>query len=105
MNQNRLKIILAVLATIVAAALGAQAAGQLHLPTLAVELLGLCGTLLGIFGASPVGRVVGQKERREVGPKFPTDDERVAILDARLRGQVPEEEITADERPSGKVRR
>lgn len=98
MNQNRVKIVMSVLATIVAAMLGAQAAGQLHLPTLAVELMGVAGTLLGVFGASPIGRVMGQKERREVGPKFP-DDEREAVLKAQLRGQVPEDEITADERP------
>jgi hypothetical protein len=86
MNQNRVKIILSVLATIVAAMLGAQAAGQLHLPALAVELLGLGGTLLGIFGASPVGRVLGRKETRETAPVFPTFDR-------------SEDAITADERP------
>ena len=86
MNQNALKIALSVLATIVVAALGAQAAGQLHLPPLAVELLGLAGTLLGIFGASPIGRVVGRKETRDAGP-------------TSQRTSPTSEEITADDRP------
>ncbi len=95
MNQNRLKIALSVLATIVVAILGAQTAGQLHLPALAVELLGVAGTVLGMFGASPIGRVIGQKERREVGPRFPSG----------VYAKPSTEEITSDERPSGKMPR
>ena len=87
MNQNALKIFLSVLATIVVAALGMQTAGQLHLPPLAVELLGLAGTVLGIFGASPIGRVLGRKETRDTGPTFP-------------RTSPTSEEITADDRPT-----
>ena len=102
MTQNTLKIVLSVLATIVVAVLGAQTAGQVHLPKLAVELLGVAGTVLGMFGASPIGRVVGTKEVRVPVKNAPQ------LLDTSALKKPPSptsEEITADDRPSGRLPR
>jgi hypothetical protein len=86
MTQDTIKKILSVTAGIVAAIIGAQTAGQIHLPAEAIGWLGIAGIVLGTFGASPIGRVIGQKERRELEPVFPRPDQNDDV-------------ITSDERP------
>lgn len=85
MNQNTLKKALSYVAAIVAAFVAAVASGALMVPPVVVQWAAFAGVVLGIFGASPIGRVVGKKERREVGPTFPAPD--------------ADDVITADERP------
>jgi hypothetical protein len=101
MTQNQVKKALAYAAAVVAAFLAAVAGGALKVPPTVVQWVSFAGVVLGIFGASPIGRVVGTKELRLPVKAAPP------LLDDSAIRNLPspnDDVITADERPSGKLR-
>ena len=102
MTQERVKKAIATLAAIIAALILAIKGGTVTVPTWLPGWLGFAGTVLGILGASPIGRVVGTREVRvPVKAAAP-------LLDTSALKKPPSptsEEITSDDRPSGKLPR
>lgn len=67
MNLSKLKIWLSAAAGTAVAMVAADAAGVVNLPDKLVHWLGAGAGLVGIFGASPLGRLI-LKEQPPTGP-------------------------------------